>query len=1141
MRLLSLNTLRAFTCAIAASLCFSAAAFTTSTYAESSVLASGRWVKVSISESGLYSLSRSTLNKWGFSDPSKVRIYGYGAKTIADALTKANFVDDLPIVQSELTDDGTVVFYGVGPETWSETISNRYSSKNNIYTNKGYYFITESDAEIPEKGTTGQTISANTTPATTFLARLQHEQDITSIGETGGELVGEDFRYTPSQSFAFKLPGRVEGSGSVLWMECSFAAYTLTSTSKLTFTANGQTVESNSTDVIATTSTDSHYHATLTTTRHDLNANGESLTIGIRHSSGGTINGAWLNYITINYTRALSLDGTDGYLQFSTKDRDLKLAGLSSNTHIWDVTTPSQIYNVTTSALSNGSVDWTSNYYGLRSYVAWTPGAKIPEPTYEGTVENQDLHAIQGTNMVIFTPSLWASYAEKIAELHRAEGLDVTVVDVEKAYNEFGSGAAQIGALRRFAKMLYDRGNEGDTPLKYILLLGRATYDNRHNTTEMQNSNPTIPAWYTNLLRTSMSDNDGYGTDDFLAMLEDGSGTALGTDILSVAVGRIPVTSVNSASNYVDKLTQYVERSKTGSWRNNIMILADDGDSGVHMTQADTLAANIENTEKEQFLLNKVYIDAYERTNGNYPKAREEMFRLLNEGTMLWVFIGHANNHSWTHEGQLTYNDINNMYLNRIPILYAATCDFLRWDSNTESGGEIFMNERYGGTISTISATRPVYIYYNGLLTAAMGRALGTRDENGKYFTLGEIYRRAKNDIRDGNNRISDTNRLRYVLMGDPALKLLTPNNIVRLDAINGVAVNDENQPTVAARQQATFEGSVVDIDGNVDTSFNGQAYITIYDAEYSTTTHGNKSNDTPGEEHTFDSHGNRLYAGATQVKDGKFSLQLVMPSEISENFRPATANMYALSDDSKNEAIGINKQFYVYGYDDTTPEDTEAPSINKFYLNHSSFKDGDVVNDEPMAIAEISDNQGINVSLAGIGHQMVLILDEKTTYTDVSQYYTPASDGSVSGSISYPLSSLTTGGHSLLLRVWDTDGNFQTATVNFIVKENVAPKIYEIWSDSNPATTSANFYLKHDRPDQMATVTVTVYNLLGHALWSKSVTGLSDMFTSSPVTWDLCDAAGRRVQRGIYLYRATITCDGETYDTGSKRIAVTN
>jgi hypothetical protein len=1117
----------------------SASALSLSSYAETSVLASGRWVKISVSETGIYAISRATLSKWGFTDPSKVRVYGTGGANIADALTQANYVDDLPLVQSECTDDGSVVFYGVGPESWSATSNGVYVSKNNIYTNKGYYFLSDTDAAIPEMAKVGSPTlpSATSAYAVRFVEHLQHEQDITTINETGGELVGEDFRYTPSRTFSFKLPGT--RSDNEVIMECSFAAYTPTTNSRLSFTANGAAITSTSSDIIASTSVDDVY-AAITSTAHSFSASGQNLSIGITHSSSGTISGAWLNYLAINYNRDLTLDGTDGYLLFSLS-KSFKLSGATSNTRVWDVTNPQSIYLANTSDATDGTAVYCSPYATLHNYVAWTPDAKMPEPAYEGVVANQDLHANTGTEMVIFTPAAWQSQAERIAALHRAEGMDVTVVDVEQIYNEFGSGTAHIGAMRRYLKMLYDRGKAGDKQLKYVLLLGRATYDNRHNTDYMKDAAPTLPMWYSSTLRTSISDYEGYGTDDFLAMLDDGSGTSFGSDKLSVAVGRLPFTSLTNATSYVDKLVQYVNSSKKGIWRNNIMLLADDADSGAHMQQTENFANAILNTENQQFLLNKVYIDAYEKTNGNYPQAREDMFRLLDEGTMWWNYVGHANNHAWTHEGQLTYTDINNMYLNRLPVLYAATCNFLRWDSNTQSGGEILLFERYGGTIATISATRPVYIYYNGLLTEAMGRYFGTRDDNGNYHRLGEIYRLAKNDIRDNNNPISETNHLRYVLMGDPALQLLTPNNVVRLESVNGEAVDGDNQPCVAARQCATFEGSVVDPFGNPLSDFNGYVNATIYDAETSTTTNGNRSNNTEGSEFTFDHHGNRLFAGSALVKDGKFSLQVNMPAEIAENFRPATINMYALSSDNATEAVGVNSQFYVYGYDESTEADTEAPAINSFYINHSSFKDGDAVNEDPMAIAEVSDNRGINLSLAGIGHQMVLILDGNTTYSDVAQYYTPSTDGSVSGTINYPLSSISTGKHTLSLRVWDTDGNAQTSTLNFEVKANVAPKIYDIWTDSNPASTQANFYLSHDRPDQMATVTVTVYNLLGQPVWSSSVTGMSDMFTSTPVTWNLCDAAGRRVQRGIYIYKATISCDGNTYDTASKRIAVTN
>jgi hypothetical protein len=1126
-----------FVCSLSISLSLSASALDLSKYTETSALATGSWVKVSIPESGIYAISKATLSRWGFSDPSRVRIYGYGGQLINDELSQNNYVDDLPMVQSVTTDNGSVVFYGVGPETWTQSASEHFVRTSNHFTNYGYYYVTDSDAAIPDIETVGR--AEATSPQTTFTQYLQHEQDLVSPGEAGAALVGEDFRYTPSRSFSFKMPGKADDN---VWMECSFVTKTYTGTSSIAFTANGNTVQSNSTDLISATVKSDYNHGSVGTSRHEFDVSGESLVLGIRYSSSVTVYAAWLNYIAINYTRSLSLGSTDGYLPFTLNRTAAQLSGASADTRVWDVTDPANIVALNTSAVQNNTIEWTNAYSGTRNYVAWSPSAKMPEPTYVSRVSNQNLHASQGTNMVIFTAAQWSSQADRIAELHRSEGLDVTVVDVEQVYNEFGSGSADIGAMRRYLKMLYDRGKNSGTELKYALLMGRATYDNRHVTSEMENSATTLPIWVASSIRQTLSDNEGYSTDDFLAMLEDGSGTNLGRDRLSIAVGRMPVTSLTQATSDVDKLAQYVQKAKTGIWRNHIMTLADDGDSGDHMTQTERFVSNLQNTDRQQFLVNKVFIDAYERQNGVYPMAREEMFRLLDEGTMFWTFVGHANNHSWTHEGQLTYNDINSMYLNRLPILYAATCNFLRWDSNTLSGGEIMWHERYGGTIATISATRPVYILYNGYLTASMGRHLGERDANNRYYTLGEVYQRAKNDIRNYDDiSISDTNHLRYVLMGDPALRMVIPDNIVRLDAINGVAVDGNNQPTIAARQTVTLEGSVIDGAGELLNDFNGTINVTLYDAEYSTTTNGNMSNNTEGKEVTFESHGKRVYAGASLVENGRFTLQFRMPSEISDNFRPATANMYALSSDNSRQAIGVNNQFYMYGYDDTAEADNEDPVISTMYLNHTSFKDGDTVNPDPMLIAEISDNQGINLSQAGIGRQMILVLDGSTTYSDVSEYFSVANNGIIGGTINYPLSSLIDGDHTLKLRIWDTDENFTESTISFTVKENVAPKIYDVWSDSNPASEQANFYISHDRPDQMATVTITVYNLLGQPIWSSSVTGISDMFTSTPVTWNLCDAAGRRVQRGIYLYRATISTDDITYDTESKRIAVTN
>ncbi|MDE6653264.1 MAG: hypothetical protein K2K37_02605, partial [Muribaculaceae bacterium] len=499
----------------------------------------------------------------------------------------------------------------------------------------------------------------------------------------------------------------------------------------------------------------------------------------------------------------------------------------------------------------------------------------------------------------------------------------------------------------------------------------------------------------------------------------------------------------------------------------------------------------------------------------------------------------HANNHAWTSEGMLTFSDINNMYLKHIPIVMAATCDFLRWDSNTISGGEIMLHEPNGGAIAMISATRPVYISDNAMFTRAVGRSIQARDSLGRMQRLGDIYRMAKNNITgDKGEHRANANRLRYVLMGDPAMPLPTPSNIVRLEAIDGEPVGPDTQTTLKALQQAELTGSVLSPDGSLLSDFDGSLQVSIYDAERSNTTKGVRDDNV---KETFEQHGDKLYAGTARVTGGRFTLKVSMPGEVSDNFRPATINMFAMSDNSKVQAVGVNSDFYVYGFDETAAADNEPPVIKSIVLNHESFANGGKVNSSPMLLAEVSDNVGINLSAAGIGHQMTIILDGKRTINDVSLYYTPSSDGTPSGEIRYPLEDLSDGNHTLTLRVWDTASNSATRDIDFFVDSSVAPTIFDVYTDVNPASTEVKFYIRHNRPDALLSATITVYDLLGHPLWSTSSKGPSDMFVTAPVNWDLTDSSGRRLPRGIYLYRAVITSDnGESYDSSTRRLAIT-
>ena len=1114
-------------------------AFPLSKHAQSSVLASGKWVKISVPESGAYKITKSQLQQWGFNNASEVRVHGYGGNRIADRLNASTYIDDLPVVQTITTDDGGVIFYGVGPEKWTES-SGEVSYDSNIYTREGYYFVTQNaETEVPALRTQGPLTSIGN-PSNEYKHRIHYETESYSPGEAGYLLVGENFKSQSERKFTFDTPDCVDTDS--VYIKIGIVSKTFV-TVPVEIHVNGQKLPTTSANNLTTVTNSAYLHGAYNTISKSMKYDASKLELTIKVNNATSTQNVWLDYINVSYKRKLSLP-TGNYLKFWGSQPDLKLTTSDTDVKIWDVTDPLKITELTTMA-ADGSVAWSNDYTGVRTYVAFTKNATIPAPTFVSTVANQNIHGMDTPDMVIFTLPEYLTQAERIASLHENSQypLNVAVLNVDAVYNEFASGMADVSALRKCLKMFYDRSATSENTIGYALLLGRSTYDNRHYTSQFSSAGAynTIPYWIGGLLSQQLSDNTAYGTDDFIAMLEDGSGTNLGIDKLCVAVGRIPVTSASEAKNYVDKLYQYVNEAQTGTWKNSFLFLADDGDNGVHLNQTERMISEMKDVPGQQNFVTKVYVDAYDIIGGVCQGGRNELYRMLTDGVMWWNYSGHANNHSWTGEGILTYTDINNLYLRKVPIVMAATCDFLRWDSNTLSGGEIMFHERNGGAIAMISATRPVYIADNGLFTSAMGRAIATRDSEGRLGRLGDIYRTAKNNIlTDSENptHSNNPNRLRYVLMGDPAMLLPTPNNTIKIESIGGTPLTQENQVTIKALEQTEISGSIYSPSGEAITDFDGTININIYDAERSMVTKGERDENV---KISFQQHGNLLFSGSAIVTGGKFTIKVSMPGEVSDNFLPALINSYACSTDKTKEAVGINSEFYVYGYDETVEPDNVPPVIESIVLNHETFNDGDIVNPSPMVLATVSDNVGINLSGAGVGHQMTITLDGKNTYTDVANYYTPSVDGSPSGEIRYPMSDLAAGSHTLTLKIWDTNANSSTAELSFKVDDNAAPTIFDIYTDVNPASTEVKFYIQHNRPDAQLTATVTVYDLLGHELWTTTSEGMSDMFLAAPISWDLTDATGRRLPRGIYLYRATISTDkGDHYDSATRRLAIT-
>lgn len=1106
---------------------FPAGALPLTVYADKSQLADGRWVKVSVSETGMHFLPAATLRSWGFSDPLKVRIHGYGGNRLPDRFTEQNYVDDLPEVAALRTERG-VYFYGVGPVEWKK-ISGRYEQTLNPYTLLGYYFVTQGDATplTPEKE--GMHAPGDN-HVTEFTERVFIEEDKYTLSNSGTLFFGDDFRYTRSRSYTLRLPDAVEDNR----------------TANLKVTFGVKSSQESFLDVVLDGAQQpmmqripprGDNYASMMTMVKSFVPTSDKVTLTLTLRSAGVIEGAHLDAITINYRRRIRL--TDSQLEFEAQNTSVNLDNATDRTRVWDVTTPGKPIEMVAESVGD-ALRWTNPYVGLRRYVAWNEGATLPAPRKVADVTPQNLHGITETpDMVIFTVRDWRGEAERVANLHRAapDNYNVLVVEQDPVFNEFASGARDPMAFRRMLKMLYDRGAQAGRPLRFALFFGRPSFDNRVVTSEMANiTTPFMPSWQS---AESLSEASTFTSDDVLGILDDNSGSSPANDRISIAVGRIPCSSLTQAKAYVDKLIAYNADKNHGEWRNSVLIEADNGNNGVFLSGVESLYNSMmEDADASNMVFTKVYYDAFNLQGGIATGARERFYRSIDEGVMMWIFNGHGAIDNLGEEGLHSRSDVEGMTNRRWPFLIASTCSFGQWDGAATCGMERLAFNTRGGIVAGVSPARKAYVAANDYIVSRMGNYLMRRDADFRYRTAGEMLRDAKNAVRQGSSEAPAT-RLKFVYIGDPALRLLMPSNRIVLETVNGEVVTADNQPTVMARQRVTLSGSITDGSGASLDDFNGTLSVTLYDAEYTTTSLGLNVNNTGGRAIPFEEKGGKLYTGRAKVTDGRFEHTFTMPSEVADNFRPATLNMYAWTDGG-TDATGVCRDLYVYGYDDMAEADSVPPVIDYAYLNHSSFRDGQTVNEQPMFLASVTDDIGINISTAGIGHQMSLKLDDRRTYSDVSLYYTPASDGTPSGTVAYPISELEAGNHQLTFKVWDTDGNSASKTISFFVEPGAAPELFDIFTDANPAVDHANFYLSHNRPDAEATVTLEIFSIAGRRIWTSTQTDRSDKFLSAPIQWNLCDMGGQRVVRGIYIYRATLKIGDHEMHSAVKRIAVT-
>ena len=749
----------------------------------------------------------------------------------------------------------------------------------------------------------------------------------------------------------------------------------------------------------------------------------------------------------------------------------------------------------------------------------------FPTPEYVYNITPQNLHADGFADMVIIIPTSQKllAQAKRLKAFHETnDKMRVRIVPADELYNEFSSGTPDANAYRKYLKMLYDRaGNNTENLPKYLVLFGDAAFDNRMNTAEWKHKNPD------DYLLCYESENSFhkvmcYVDDGFYCLLDDGEGNnPLSYDKPDMAVGRFPVANEAQAKVMVDKLLAYNANNNANNWQNTIMLMGDDGNHNLHMEDAEA-AANMIQKLNPGYLIKKVMWDTYKRqtsAQGNfYPDVTKVIKEQQASGALIMDYVGHGIEYQISDENALRLSDFIQFKNKNLPLWITASCDIMPFDGLVDNIGEAAVLNPNGGAVAFFGTTRTVYANYNKAINMAFLEYVLSNDANGKPISVGEAQRLAKNRMID-KNLDNTPNKLQYSLLGDPALVLKRPTAKVIIDNINGVACSSANIMNLKAGEIATINGHV-----EGQTHFNGTVNLLVRDGEETHTGLKNSPVETP-DAIVYKDRTRVIFNGTDSIKNGTFSMKIAIPKDISYSNQKGAINVYAVNNEKTLSANGFEDNFMLNGSVEVK-NDSIGPSLFT-YLNTPAFINGSKVNSTPLLVVELADDNGINVSGNGIGHDLQLVIDNDASKTyNLNNSFMYNFGSYTKGIATFRLPELSEGAHSLKIKAWDILNNSSVTTLSFVVVKNLPPTLLNIHATENPAKNQTTFIINHDYAGDNLDLNIELFDSDGKLIWNKQQIG-SSANTTSTVTWNLTSNEGSALKTGVYLYRVSVANNG--------------